>query len=131
MAKTTNAKFDVTNWDEQPFDDQADAPKVTTARVTKSYTGGITGESTTLWTMAYADDESATFVGFERFRGEVDGKQGTLVLRHIGTFENGVATADLSVLSGCGTDELAGARGTGDFRADPAGSVALELTFAK
>ena len=51
MGKTITAAFEVKSWDEQPFDDEADAPKVTTARVTKSYSGEIEGESTTLWSM--------------------------------------------------------------------------------
>ena len=53
------------------------------------------------------------------------GKSGTLVLLHDGAFENGVATATLRVVSG--TDELKGTTGSGSFRADPGGSVTLDL----
>jgi hypothetical protein len=44
---------------------------------------------------------------------------------HDGAFEGGAATATLRVVSG--TDELAGASGSGKFRADPAGSLTLDL----
>jgi len=37
--------------------------------------------------------------------------------------------ADLTVISGAGSNELAKVSGRGDFLADPAGSVRLELSF--
>ena len=47
------------------------------------------------------------------------------MLLHDGEFRDGVATAVLRIVSG--TDELSGASGGGKFRADPAGSVLLDL----
>ncbi|MGZ8813474.1 MAG: DUF3224 domain-containing protein [Mycobacterium sp.] len=44
---------------------------------------------------------------------------------HDGEFADGVATADLRIVSGTG--ELTGATGAGKFRADPAGSLLLDL----
>ncbi len=44
---------------------------------------------------------------------------------HDGEFADGVATAVLRIVSGTG--ELAGATGAGKFRADPAGSLLLDL----
>jgi hypothetical protein len=126
-----SASFEVTNWDEQPFDERKDAAKLTTAKVTKSYSGDIEGESVTEWQMAYTDDGSAAFVGLERIDGTVAGHSGTLVLQHLGTYQDGSATATLSVVDGCGSADLAGVSGTGDFKADPAGQVDLELSFAK
>jgi hypothetical protein len=64
-------------------------------------------------------------VGIERIKGTVDGKHGSLVLLHDGVFEDGAATATLRIVAG--TDELKGATGDGTFRADPAGSITLEL----
>ncbi|MDT5323366.1 MAG: hypothetical protein QOF25_518, partial [Mycobacterium sp.] len=52
-------------------------------------------------------------------------RRGSLVLLHDGVFEDGAATATLRIVSG--TDELKGTTGEGTFRADPAGSVTLEL----
>ena len=74
---------------------------------------------------AYAPDKTATYVGIERIKGTIGGKRGSLVLMHDGAFEGGAATATLRVVSG--TDELAGASGSGKFRADPAGSLTLDL----
>jgi hypothetical protein len=104
--------------------------KVTCAKVSKKYSGDITGESFTEWLMAYGDDGTATFVGLERISGHVNGKNGSLVVQHVGSFEDGAAKADLRVLEGSGSDELVGATGKGDFLADPKGKVNLKLTFS-
>ncbi len=124
-TKHLEATFEVTNWDETPFDDGVGVNKLTEALVSRKYSGAIDGTSTTKRLMAYAPDESATYVGIERFTGSVDGHRGTLVLLHDGAFENGAATATLRIVSG--TDELKQANGTGSFRADPGGSVALDV----
>jgi hypothetical protein len=121
------ATFDVQGWDEAPFDGSADTAKLTQADVTKRYQGDITGTSVTKWVMAYADEDHATFVGIERITGTIGGRDGTLVLRHVGTFSDGRATADLSVIEGAGTGDLAETAGTGELVADPGGKVTLRL----
>jgi hypothetical protein len=126
MSQQVKAQFEVTSWEEQPFDAGVGVAKLTEALVEKTYTGEIEGSSTTKWLMAYDPDQSAVFVGIERIKGKVGGRPGSLVLQHVGKFEDGAATATLTVVSG--TNELKGASGSGDFRADPAGSVTLDLT---
>ena len=130
MSAKITASFEVKSWDEEPFDERTDTAKLTTARVTKSYSGEIDGESVTEWLMAYDADGSAAFVGLERVSGTVAGRGGTCVLRHVGGYRDGAATAELTVLAGSGSGELAGVAGTGDFVADPAGKVRLELAFS-
>jgi hypothetical protein len=129
MTTSVSATFEVKDWNEEPFDDIAKASKVTRAKVTKTYAGDIDGESFTEWLMAYREDGTATFVGLERISGRVSGKNGTFVLQHDGSFENGAARADLRVLEGSGSGELTGITGEGDFVADPAGKVNLQLTL--
>ena len=77
--------------------------------------------------MAYADSGDATFVGLERLVGSVSGRDGSLVLEHVGTFADGAARALLRVVPGTGTGALASVAGNGDFLADPSGSVTLDL----
>ncbi len=125
MTTHIEARFEIANWDETPFDDGVGVSKLTEALVGKKYSGDVAGTSTTKWLMAYAPDKTATYVGIERIQGTVGGKRGSLVLLHDGTFADGAATATLRVVSG--TDELAGATGGGKFRADPAGSLTLNL----
>jgi len=126
MAATVKATFEVTSWDETPFDDSVGVSKLTEALVAKKYSGDVDGTSTTKWLMAYAPDKSATYVGIERIQGTVAGKHGSLVLLHDGKFEDGVASAELRVVGG--TDELEGVSGTGNFRADPAGTVEIDIS---
>ena len=130
MTKTIAARFDVTNWDEHEFDRHAGAGKLTRAKVTKSYKGDISAESLTEWLMSYSDDGTAWFVGLERIIGTVGEREGTLVVQHVGRFEDGAATAELTVVGGACSGDLHGATGTGTFVADPAGKVSLQLAFA-
>jgi hypothetical protein len=122
-----SATFEIKGWDEEPFDD-ADADgvaKLTRASVAREYSGDVEGTSATEWLMAYQPDGSAVFVGLERIRGSVGGRRGSLVLQHVGTFADGVAKAELTVISG--TDELQGAAGSGEFVADPGGRITLSV----
>jgi hypothetical protein len=123
------AKFEVTGWKEHQFDRRAKTAKLTTARVGKSYSGDIEGDSVTEWLMSYSDDKSAEFVGLERINGTIAGRTGTFVLRHVGKYQDGVATAELVVVEGSGSGDLAKLSGQGDFTADPAGQLRLNVTF--
>jgi hypothetical protein len=119
------AQFEIGSWDEQPFDEGDGLAKLTHAVVEKTYSGDLDATSVTQWLMAYQPDGTAAFVGIERVRGAFGGKSGSLVLQHVGKYADGAATAALTVLSGTG--DLAEAAGTGDFRADPAGSITIDL----
>jgi hypothetical protein len=128
MRAHLSATFEVKSWDEKEFDDLAELPKLTQAVVTKSYSGDVEGSSTTQWLMAYAADGSATFIGLERITGQFDGDSGSLVLQHVGTYSDGSAKAHLVVIEGSGSGALESVSGTGDFLADPGGSLELDLS---
>ncbi len=125
MSSEISATFEIKDWDENPFDEAVGVAKLTRATVAKEYSGDVEGTSATEWLMAYHPDKSADFVGLERIKGTIDGKHGTLVLQHVGTFADGVAKATLTVVSG--TDELKEATGDGELVADPAGRITLRL----
>jgi hypothetical protein len=127
MTVQIKAEFQVTSWDETPFDEGTGIAKLTEALVSKEYSGDIGATSTTKWLMAYAPDQTAQFIGLERIKGTIGGKHGSLVLQHVGTFENGSADATLTVVSG--TNELKTVSGSGEFKANPAGAVTLQLDF--
>lgn len=125
MSRHIEATFEIADWDETPFEDGDEDTKMTEALVTKRYDGDIKGTSTTKWLLAYAPDKSALFVGIEHITGSVGGHTGGLILLHDGVYRDSVASAALRVASGTG--ELADAAGTGKFRADPSGSLTLDL----
>jgi hypothetical protein len=113
MKHTANARFAIKTWDEKPYSEGLDLPKLTRASVTKIFTGDLEGEGRIEYLMVYLADGLATFVGLERVVGRVAGKAGTFVLQRVGTFEGGQAKETYSVVAGSATGELRGLRGEG------------------
>ena len=113
MKKRANARFAIKSWDEKPYSEGQDLPKLTRARVMKTFTGDIEGEGQVEYLMMYRSDGSAAFVGLERVVGRIGGKTGTFVLQRIGVFENGQAKETYSIVPGSATGELQGLRGDG------------------
>lgn len=130
MASEISARFETTGWEEAAVDEVDGAGKVTRARTTRTFSGGIEGEAVVEYVMAYADDGTATFVGLERITGKVGGREGSFVVQHAGRFDGGAATASLTVVPGAGSGDLKLASGEGEFYApDMGGSVTLSLSF--
>lgn len=113
MKKSANARFAIKGWDEKPYSEGQDQPRLTRASVTKTYTGDIEGEGQVEYLMMYRSDGSATFVGLERVVGRIGGKAGTFVLQRTGIFESGEAKESYSVIPGSATGDLQGLLGDG------------------
>ena len=111
--KSANARFAIKSWDEKPYSEGPDQPRLTRASVIKTYTGDIEGEGQVEYLMMYRSDGSATFVGLERIVGRLGGKTGTFVLQRTGVFENGQAKESYSVIPGSATGDLQGLLGNG------------------
>jgi hypothetical protein len=113
MTTTARARFAISNWDEKPYSEGDDMPRLTRATVTRTLTGDIEGESQVEYLMMYRTDGSASFVGMERVVGRIGNGTGTFVLQRIGTFEDGQAKESYSVIPGSGTGDLVGLKGDG------------------
>ena len=113
MPKTASARFAIKSWDEKPFSEGDDLPKMTRASVHKTFTGDIDGEGHVEYVMMYRSDGTAVFFGLERITGRIGGRSGTFVLQRSGVFEAGQAKESFSVVTGSGTGELRGLRGQG------------------
>ena len=61
--KHAHAHFAIKGWDEKPYSEGHDLPKMTRASVTKTYTGDIDATGHVEYLMMYRSDGSATFVG--------------------------------------------------------------------
>ena len=129
MTNVANARFTIKSWDEKPYGEGPDLPKLTRAAVSKTFTGDITGEGRVEYLMMYRSDGSATFVGLERVVGYVAGRSGTFVLHRTGVFENGVAKEDYYVIPGSGTGELLGLRGEGESAVGHGAEHPLKLSY--
>jgi Protein of unknown function (DUF3224) len=110
MSERATASFEITVWDEQPYDEQ-DGIRLSRTRVVKRFRGEIEGESTAELVMAVAGDDSAAYVGVERVTGRVNGREGSFVYLHTATAAGGVQSASWPVVDGSGTGELAGISG--------------------
>jgi len=98
--------------------DQTAGPALVEIRLTETFSGDITGESTVRALQVLRDDRSACFVSMQRFCGKLAGHQGTFVLQGSETVENGKIRATWSVVPRSGTGELRGLRGEGGFEGD-------------
>lgn len=114
MKSIAYARFALKSWDEKPYSEGPDLPKLTRASVTKTFTGDIDGAGHADYLMMYRADGSATFVGLERVVGTLGGKAGSFVLQRTGSFEKGVARESYVVIPGSGTGELQTLRGAGE-----------------
>src|SRR5437870_11829319 len=106
MKNVANSRFTIKSWEEKPYSEGQDLPKLTRAAVTRTFTGDITGEGHVEYLMMYRSDGSAAFVGLERIVGQLAGKAGSFVLQRTGVFENGQAKESYGVIAGSGTGEL-------------------------
>lgn len=113
MKHTAAARFAIKSWDEKPYSEGPDLPKLTRATVAKTYTGDITAEGLVEYLMMYRKDGSATFVGLERVVGSLAGRAGSFVLHRTGSFEGGQAKESYSIIPGSATGDLEGLVGEG------------------
>jgi hypothetical protein len=124
-----NARFTIRSWDEKPYSEGPDQPRLTKAAVAKTYTGDVDGEAHVEYLMMYRDDGTASFVGLERFAGRLAGKSGTFVLQRTGVFEGGQAKESYSVVPGSATGELKGLTGEGSSSLGHASEYPFTLDY--
>lgn len=129
------ASFDVTGWDQQPYDAGADEGTVLSeARVTKLFTGELEGQSTARLLMCQADpDELAAGAGYvasEIVEGRLEGREGSFVVHHMGLSEvDGARRTFGHVVPGSGTGELEGLMGEVEIRVDDDGGHIFTLDY--
>ncbi len=112
--QTAKARFAIQRWEEKPYSEGDNLPRLTRASVARTFTGDIEGEGHVEYLMMYRSNGSATFVGLERIVGSIGGKVGTFVLQRTGVFEDGQAKEAYRVVPGSGTGDLHGLEGDGD-----------------
>jgi hypothetical protein len=122
MSVRVAGTFEVTSWSEEQTTGLDGTAKVATARIGQRFTGGIEAETISDTLMTYRDDGTAEFVGYQRVDGAVGDKTGTFVLQSLGHFDGKEATAQVEVVLGTGSGDLAGLTGNGSWAA-PQGST--------
>jgi hypothetical protein len=95
--------------------DQTAGPALMEIRLSETFTGDINGESTVRALQVLRDDQSASLVSMQLFRGKLGGRHGTFVLQGSEIIENGKIKATWFVVPGSGTGDLSRLRGEGGF----------------
>lgn len=124
------ASYTVTKWSEHMFDQISSERKMTKATVEYAMTGDLIGSANVEYLMFYKyfnpEDQhksSATYIGLMRFKGSINGKEGSFVIEDHGAFENGVADSTLQIIAGSGMEALKDISGSGFYKADENGLV--------
>ncbi len=115
MTGENNSTFQLTSWNESIIDEICEGIKLTRAIVEKSYSGAIIGVGYVQYHIAYTKRDLVDFVGFEKICGSIDGKQGTFVIKHLGSFVGANANSEWTVVPGMGTDQLTDMIGSGSY----------------
>ena len=118
MIIHATGSFEVKSWDEKPYSEIADQPKLTRADVVYGYHGDLEGEGTITYLMCYSSNNIAYFIGYEQLTGRLGDRSGSFVLQHNGTFEAGAVKDALTVVPGSATGDLSGLRGSGNSGGD-------------
>ena len=121
--------FTVTGGDEQTISDAEGEFRLTRVRGTQRFEGGIAGEGSVDWVMAYAPDRSARFLGFQRVAGSIGGRSGAFVMESTGFHDGRSSVGTWRVVPNSGTGELAGINGHGSFEAPGGAVVSYELEY--
>ena len=122
MGRRATATFEITQWDETPYDEPADGPKLARATVRKRFQGDVEGESSAELLMCQAGDGSAGYVASERVVGRVGDHSASFVIQH-GATRGGQGTTFGLVVPGSGTGALRGLRGETAFQHDEQGAI--------
>jgi hypothetical protein len=127
--------FEVANFTPAPVPpgDVKTAVPVGVATMTKTFTGEISGRSSTLFTAAYDQATGVgTYVAMESFEGSIGGLEGALNFAHSATTRGDNSEAQFFVIvPGSGTGDLAGLAGAGGLTVDPDGTHRVWFDYEK
>lgn len=105
--RTVEAEFDIDSWDEVPYDEPDEGPKLTRVVIRKTYRGALegTGVADVLTTQG---PDGAGCIACERIQATLDGRRGTFVIQHGGLADGADQTTFGTVIPHSGTAELTG-----------------------
>ncbi len=109
---TARGSFEVTIHPDPPYLEDGGL-KFNVNRVEKQYRGDMVGSAQAQMLAAYTGTPgSAGYVAIEHFRGQIDGRSGSLTFQHSGTMGGGAASLAVTVVPDSGSGGLSGISGT-------------------
>jgi hypothetical protein len=123
-------QFEITSWDQVPYEEKAVGPKLGRATVRKTFRGELAGESTAELLLCGDDEGGIAYTALERVVGSIGGRSGTFLLLH-GAIRGEETVPVGRIVPESGTGELRGLHGTVATRHDEHGAVfTLDYDFA-
>jgi len=116
------------NWDEKPYHEAA-PQKATMAIIDAVFVGDLEATAVTRFLMQYPDDVTCHYAGYLNVTGTLAGKTGSFVLYEIGTWADGTARSDWTIVQNSGTGALKGITGTGSYAAQHDKTVHYTLDY--
>ncbi len=134
MSRTANADFQVTTWDQEPYEGVEDGPELGSATAVKRYTGDLEGEGRARVLLCRAreeaDPKNAGFVASEQFVGRIHGREGSFAMQFWGFSAAGIAPWTAGhVVPGSGTGELEGLSGAVEVAVAKDGRHTLSVEY--
>lgn len=108
---TVSGTAAIESWDEKPYLEIEDGKKLSQASIRHRYEGDLDGESTSETLMCYTAEAAASYAGYEHFVGRIGDREGSFVVRSVGTYDGSEARSDGEVVPGSGTGDFVGLQG--------------------
>jgi Protein of unknown function (DUF3224) len=116
------------NYTDERYDERA-GTQMSRRRLRKVFHGDIEGESAGEFLMAVAPGGSAAYVGIDGVTVTIRAVAGSFVLVHSATRSTDSESAQIVVLAGSATDQLAGLRGTLTIGIEPDGTHTYTFNY--
>jgi len=120
--------YSVSKWDEDTYRPDENGMRYTKTSAKFAFAGDIEGFAFVEYLMFYSYFDQvdmhksvAQYVGHIKIVGAIKGKSGSFVLTDTGHFDAGVASSEVDIIAGSGTDDLKGIVGLGTYQADEKG----------
>lgn len=124
------ASFTIDSWKEKPWHrDRAGANRLTRTEVIRSYQGSIRGRSKAELVSAYSGGEPRVYSGLELVRCELEGREGSFTLFHVGRIEPTGTELEATIVDGSGTGALAGITGRAEISRSTTGEHRVVLDY--
>lgn len=133
MSTRATSTFNVTGWDETPYAEPDEGPRLARTTVKKTFQGDLEGESIAELLMCQADardiNAGAGYVASEQFSGSLGGKSGSFVIQHVGLVGDGGQETSGNVVPGSGRGELVALTGKMEISVAEDGTHTLTLDY--
>jgi hypothetical protein len=126
---TISGTFDLIGGGEEPLSAQADGLRLTHASGSQRFSGGIEGDGSVDWLIAYRADKTARFVGLQRIEGRIGERRGSFVIEASATHDGKASEGAWTIVPGSGSAGLEGISGRGGFDAPGGRTVRYHLDY--